>query len=109
MTTATIFSGVSSNQNAGPNQYASNAVVNAGAPVDRASATLTVTPSTGFAEATILGGFDGQNWIGGAVAYVAPNSGGVVTASSRFPAHQYFTGLLTNIAPGCTATLTVTY
>lgn len=108
MTTATLFSSVSANQNAAGSSVP-NAIVNTGSPIDRATATLTVTPATGWADATIMGGFDGKNWLGGQSVFCAPNSGGSIAETHRFAAHQYVTAVLTNVAPGCAATLTITY
>ena len=110
MTTTTIFSGLSLNQQDAGLQSMPNTIVSAPLPgFDRASVTLTVTPSTGWAEATVFGSFDNANWIGGGVAYVAPNSGGTETVGNHFTTHPYATAVLTKIAPGCTASLTFTY
>lgn len=114
MTTVTVFSGLSMNQNAqgGISGAAMpNTVINTGTPIDRAFATLTVTPSTGWAEASIMGGFDGVNWLGASEIVCAPNSGGVAgAAGARFAPHPYITAVLLNVGPpGAAATLTVTY
>lgn len=112
MTTATIFSNLSMGQNAqgGINGAAMpNTVVNTGTSITRASATLTVVPSTGWAEASIMGGFDGVNWIGAQEIYVAPNGTGTRTENKTFRPHPYITAVLMNVAPGCAASLTVTY
>lgn len=109
MTTATIFSNLSVNQNAFGVQSPPNTIVDAGSPIDRASATLTVTPSTGWAEASIQGGFDGLNWIGAQEIFVSPNAGGTQTVTARFAPHRYVTAVLVKVSPGALATLTVTY
>ncbi len=110
MTVATIFSSLGTNQNMFGVQALPNAIVNAGSVVDRAVATLTVVPSTGWAEATFMDSVDGVSFVGRESVYVAPNSGGTAnSAGNRFPGYQYFTAVLTNVSPGAVATLTVTY
>lgn len=112
MTVATILTSVPNNQNAaGYPPVPTPTVVNAGAPVARWVGTLTVTPSSAWAKASLMAGPDGVNFDEYIEVYVAPNGTGTNAESRHSPpaGKQYFTGEITGIAPGATATLTVTY
>jgi hypothetical protein len=121
MTTATLFSNVPYGQNLAGPPVPANATVNAGAVLQHADFTLTVTPSSGFAEASVAWGGDGVNYPGQMSVYVAPGSGGSQVHGLRFhsgplsPASggkdgaQYFTANLLKLSPGATASLTMTY
>lgn len=113
MTTTTIASGVSYNQNInGIAPVPAPTVVNAGAPVTQRVFTLVVSPTTGWAKAAIKEGSDGVNFPRGGEVFVAPNSGGSATdtmAGTMDPPLQYFTGELLEVSPGATATLSITY
>jgi hypothetical protein len=121
MTTQTLFSGISYNQNRAGPPVPANTVVNAGALVTHVEFALTVTPSTGWAEAQINWGPDGVNFPGQMTIYEAPTGNGTTTLGVRphggalEPAAggndgaQYFKAELTKIAPGAAATLTATY
>ena len=111
MTVSTIFSTLSYNQNADGPVVPANTVANAGAPIGRAVYTLTVTPSTGFANVSLSGGPDGVNWPWQNAMRVEANGGGLAVQSTHLlpEGTQYLTGQLQGISPGATATLTVTY
>ena len=113
MTTTTIFSSVSYNQNInGIAPLPAPTIVNAGGLITQRVYTLTVTPSTGWAKAAIKEGPDGVNFPRGTEVFVAPNSGGTATdgfAGLIDPPIQYFSGEVLEVSPGATATLTVTY
>ena len=111
MTTTTIFSTISYNQNADGPVVPANTNANAGAPISRAVYTLTVTPSTAFANVSLSGGPDGVNWPWQSAMRVEPNSGGTISQPTDLlpEGTQYLGGQLQGIAPGATATLTVTY
>lgn len=121
MATSTLFSGIGYGQNqAGPTVPA-NTIVNAGGLVTKAGFTLTVTPATGYAEAVVNYGPDGVMYPGQLTVYDAPGAptgilqehrlhgAALSPASGGNDGAQYFTAELMKIAPGCTATLTVTY
>lgn len=113
MTTSTIFSSVPVDQNAGGYPpIPTPSVINAGAPVNKHSFTLTVTPTTGWAKAAVRAGLDGVNYPRGSEVFVAPNTGGlneVSAGGSMSGPWQYFSGEVIEVSPGCAATLTVTF
>ena len=112
MTTATIFSSVPYNQNAGGfPPVPTPTVVNTGTPVSRATFTLTVSPATAWAKAATRGSLSGVGYVSEGEIFVAPNGTGTVNNSLHFPPNgrQYLTGEVLECAPGATASLTVTY
>jgi hypothetical protein len=121
MTTATLFSSVPAAQNQAGPPNPSNTVVNAGGLVTHADFTLTITPSTGWGQASINWGPDGVNYPGQVVIYEAPTGTGSTTQAWRphsialEPAAggndgaQYFKAEMMSLSPGATATLTITY
>jgi hypothetical protein len=112
MTVATVFSTISYNQNQGGPVVPAPSVINAGAPVNRHAFTLTVTPSSGWAKASLSAGLDGVNYTRQTEVFCSPGIGTSATpggGSSIQGAYQYFTGEVTECSPGATATLTVTY
>ena len=123
MTTGTLFSNIGYDQNAGGPPVPAATVVNTGGLITKADFTLTVTPSTGWAEAAVWWGPDNVAWPGMFGIYSAPSGGGTVTETKRFHAAalepavqpaandgpQYFKAELVTISPGATATLTMTY
>lgn len=121
MTTSTLISSVPYPQNLAGPPVPANSVVNAGALVEHAEFTLSVTPSTGWAEASINWGPDGVGYPGQMTVYEAPTGTGTTTMGARIhscplsPASggndgaQYFKAELMKVSPGATATLTVTY
>jgi hypothetical protein len=120
LTTSTLFSTLSYDQNAAGPPVPALTVVNAGGLITRAEFTLTVTPSTGWAEAAVSYGPDGVNFPGTRSLFEAPTGTGSITTEHRFhggtnqPSNttdgaQYFQASLVTISPGATATLTITY
>jgi len=111
MTTATIFSGISYEQETGAPVVPAPTVVNFGAPVTRQTFTLSVTPSAAWAKASVSGGSDGANFVGLDELFVAPNGTGSTTRELQNPpgAVQYVTGRMVDCQPGASATLTVSY
>jgi hypothetical protein len=113
MTTATIFSTASENQNAAGQPFVPvNTVVNTGSPINHWVWQLTVTPSTGWAKAAVRGSLGGTDYVSVGEVFVAPNSGGTVKVGAHSPPadRQYFTGTLLEVGPpGTTAALTMTY
>lgn len=111
MTTATIFSSVSYNQNAaGTAPIPAPTVVNTGAPITRQMFMLTVTPSTGWAKAAVRGSAGGTDFHAVGEVFAAPFGNG----TGMLPVHdsvarQYFSGEVFEVSPGASATLTVTY
>lgn len=120
MTTATLFSSVSYDQNLGGPPVPAETVVDAGGFITHADFTLTVTPSTGWAEAAVQFGPDNVNWPGQVAVYCAPGAG-ATTQGARFhygspsggavggDGARYFKALVLNVSPGATATLTMVY
>lgn len=115
MTTSTICSSVSYNQNAGAiAPVPAPSVVDAGSNVNKHAFTLTVSPTTGWAKAATRMGTDGVNYPRGGEVLVSPNSGGASASAAggggEQPPARYFTGEILEVGPaGATATLTVTY
>lgn len=117
MTTATLFSTVSQNENAAGPFVPTPTIVNAGAPVTRWNVVVTVTPATGWCEVNVLAGPDGVNFPTQCVVYAAPGAGtgsyglrgGSVGADSPQAAMQYFQAEVLKISPNTTATATITY
>ena len=122
MASATLFSTLGSNQNQAGPPVPALTVVDAGGVVERATFTLTVTPSTGWAEAWINWGPDNINYPGQYAIFSAPTGGGTVTETKRIhganqspnaggglDGARYFKAELVKIAPSCTATLTMSY
>ncbi len=120
MTTSTLFSSLGYNQNAAGPPVPAATVVNVGNLIQRADFTLTVTPSTGWAQASISWGPDGTNYPGNMSIIESPTGTGATTNGHRFhsgvnqPSNtkdgaQYFQAELTVISPGATATLSMTY
>lgn len=118
MTTSTLFSSVPFAQNLAGPPVPTNTVVNAGGLVTHVDFTLTVTPASGWAEASVIWGPDGVNFSGQTAVYCAPGAG---STTQGFRIHmnvpviggtdgaQYFQAEAMNVSPGATATLTVTY
>lgn len=122
MTTSTLFSALGSNQNQAGPPVPALTVVNTGGLITRADFTLTVTPTTGWAEAALTYGPDNISFPGQQSIYCSPTAGGTTTEGRRFhgallepnagsapDGAQYFKAELMNVAPGATATLTMTY
>ncbi len=112
MTTATIASSISYNQNQGGPVVPAPSIVNAGAVTTQRVYTLTVTPTTGWAKASWQEGTDGTNFPRGGEVFCAPNSGGsaIDAVATVDPPMRYMTGQITEVGPaGTTATLAVTY
>lgn len=120
MTTSTLFSTISYNQNEAGPMVPANTIVNAGNLITRAGFTLTVSPVTGWAEASVAWGPDGVNFPGQLSVFENPTGTGTVTVEQRFhggtnqPSNttdgaQYFQARLVTISPGATATLTMAY
>ena len=112
MTTSTIVSSISYNQNQGGAVVPAPSIVNAGAVVAQRVYTLTVSPTSGWAKASYAEGTDGVNYPRGGEVFVAPNSGGsaIDAVATVDPPMRYMTGQITEVGPaGATATLTVTY
>jgi hypothetical protein len=121
MTTATLFTSVPAPQNqAGPANPA-NPIVNTGGLVSHVEFTLVITPSTGWGAAAVNWGPDGVSYPGQFTIYEAPTGTGSTTQGTRIhsiplePAAsgndgaQYFKAEMMSLAPGATATLTMTY
>lgn len=115
MTTATLFSNIGYPQNGGGSMNPANAVVNTGAGgIIAESFTLTVVPSTGWAQAAVMVSNDNANFVTIPGVHVAPNSGGTVTVGptnvgDNPQAFQYYQAELMAVSPGGVATLTMTY
>lgn len=110
MTTSTLLSSVSENQNQAGPFVPANAVVDTGVNGTMApSFTLTVTPVTGWASATLGVSTDNVNFNPLGSIYEAPTGTGTQTASFSIPARRYFNALAMQVSPGATATLTITY
>ena len=75
MASATLFSTLGSNQNQAGPPVPALTVVDAGGVVERATFTLTVTPSTGWAEAWVNCGPDNINYPGQYAIFSAPTGG----------------------------------
>ena len=111
MTTSTLFSTVSENQNqAGQPFVPANTVVDTGG-TTRPFFTLTVTPSTGWAKAEVAVSADNSTFLPLGEIYSAPTGGGTITHTMHPPptARRYFSATAFTVSPGATATLTMTY
>ena len=97
-------------------------VVNTGGLITRAMFTLTVTPATGWAAASVMWGADNVNFPGQMSVFEAPTGSGSVNQAMHFHSAalepnagggndgaQYFKAEAMNVSPGATATLTMTY
>ena len=113
MTTSTLFSSVSENQNqAGQPFVPANTVVDVGANGTlRPIFTLAVTPPTGWASATIGVSADNLSFLPLSVVTVSPGGTGTQTQTAHPPltAHRYFSATAMTVSPGATATLTMAY
>jgi hypothetical protein len=120
VTTSTLFSTLSYNQNAAGPPVPAGTIVNTGGLIFETGFTLTVTPPTGWAQANIAFGDDGVSFPGHVTLLESPTGTGTTTHRQRFHAGvtrpdgandgaQYFQAELTTISPGATATLTMTY
>lgn len=120
MSSATLFSSVSQNQNAAGPAGPANTTANLGGLVTRLAYTLTVTPSSGWAEASIAAGPDNSAFPFAESMYCAPGAGST-THTARYhgaalsPASggndgvRYVKATAMTVSPGATAMLTVAY
>lgn len=114
MTTATLITSASENQNQAGQPFApANPIVNTGNASGswRPIFTLTVTPSTGWGRSTIGASADGVSFLPIGSIEVAPGGTGTQTQSFHAPltARQYFTATAMTVSPGATLTLTMAY
>jgi hypothetical protein len=119
MTQATLFSNVGQAQNQAGPYVPAGTVVNTGAPTTHYSCVLTVTPSTGWCEATVGGGPDGVNFPEQCDLFVAPGGTGTIEFGHRtysggpggaVGGTQYFQAEVMSLGPpGATATMVIKY
>ena len=113
MTTSTLFSNVSENQNqAGQPFVPANTVVDTGASGTMSPTfTLTVTPVTGWAKATLGVSADNLSFLPLGEIYESPTGTGtqVQTVAPPLNARRYYSTTALTVSPGATCTLTVTY
>ena len=120
MTTSTLLSSISQNQNQAGPAVPAPSVVDAGALVGPVTFTLTVTPTSGWAEAAVRAGPDNVAFPFCFSVVCGPQAGGTSTLLVDAVAHtnqpsntpdgmRYFTSEMMTVSPGATATLTMTY
>lgn len=120
MTTATLVSSISYNQNLAGPPVPAPTVVNAGGLILEGTLKLTTSPTTGWGQVAVSWGPDNVNWPGQFTMQEQPTGTGSVTQNVRFHAGtnqpsntpdgaQHFKAEVMDVSPGAALTLTLTY